>query len=119
MIHREGRVKLDTVEARNPETWLEFLDKWEDFTPEGEVYLTADALFLHWTVETMLWNCGHARFHFVPVPKAAAWLNLIEGFWKILGQRSLQGRDCSSTCELAAALHAGEYDWNRHPTPFL
>lgn len=40
---------------------------------------------LHWTVDTMLWNWGHPRFRFVPLPKAAAWLNLIEGFWKILG----------------------------------
>ena len=44
----------------------------------------------------MLWNWGHPRFHFVPLPKAAAWLNLIEGFWKILGQRALAGRDCAS-----------------------
>ena len=78
-----------------------------------------DAFALHWTVETMLWNWGHSRFHFVPVPKAAAWLNLIEGFWKILTQRSLHGRNCRSTCEVAAALHAGENDWNSDPTPFL
>ena len=89
LAHRKGRVLIETAEARNTETWLEFLDKLEGFVPEGEVYLIVDALPLHWTVDTMLWNWGHRRFHFVPVPKAAAWLNLIEGFWKILGQRSL------------------------------
>ena len=52
--------------------------------PTGDVYLILDALPLHWTLETMLWNWGHARFHFVPLPRDAAWLNLIEGFWKIL-----------------------------------
>lgn len=110
---------IDTAEARNTETWLEFLDRLEGFVPEVEVYMIVDALPLHWTLDTMLWNWGHPRFHFVPVPKAAAWLNLIEGFWKILGQRALDGRDCRSTREVAVALHAGEGDWNSHPTAFL
>ena len=44
----------------------------------------------------MLWNWGHSRFHFVPLPIAAAWLNLIEGFSKILGQRALAGRSCTN-----------------------
>ncbi len=67
----------------------------------------------------MLWNWGHPRFHFVPLPKGAAWLNLIEGFWKILTQRALHGRDCPDTTAVAAALQAGVDDWNRDPTPFL
>ena len=78
-----------------------------------------DALPLHWGMETMLWNWGHPRFHFVPLPKAAAWLNLIEGFWKLLGQRALAGRDCFSTDDVDQALRAGVSDWNRQPTPFL
>ena len=52
---------------------------------------------MHWALDTMRWNWGHPRFHFVALPKRAAWLNLIEGFWKILGQRALAGRDCTST----------------------
>lgn len=119
MAHREGRVLIDTVEARNTETWLDFLDKLEGFVPTGDVYLIVDALPLHWTLDTMLWNWGHPRFHFVPVPKGAAWLNLIEGFWKILVQRSLHGRRFPNVQQLEAALHAGVDDWNRQPTPFL
>ncbi len=67
----------------------------------------------------MLWNWGHPRFHFVPLPKRAAWLNLIEGFWKGLTQRALAGRACGTVAAVEAALHAGVADWNRHPTPFL
>jgi hypothetical protein len=119
LAHREGKVFIQTPEARNTESWLEFLDGLEAFVPVGDVYLIVDALPLHWTVDTMLWNWGHSRFHFVPVPKAAAWLNLIEGFWKVLTQRSLHGRNCRSTSEVAAALHAGVDDWNKHPTPFV
>ncbi len=56
-----------------------------------------------------------------PLPKAAAWLNRIEGFWKILGQRALAGRASASAQEVDvdAALHAGVADWTQQPTPFL
>ena len=91
----------------------------ETFAPDGDAYLIVDALPLHWSVDTMRWNWGHPRFHFVPLPKAAAWLNLIEGFWKILGQRALAGRDCTSTAQVDAAVQAGVTDWNQQPTPFL
>jgi len=77
-----------------------------------------DGLPLHWTLDTRLWNGGHSRFHFVPLPKHAAWLNLIEGCWKILGQRALAGRDCRRTEDIDCALQAGVKDCNQAPTPF-
>ena len=117
--HRTGEVFLETAAARDTASWLHFLDGLEAFAPGGDVYLIVDALPLHWTLDTMLWNWGHARFHFVPLPKAAAWLNLIEGFWKILNQRALAGRECRAVADVGRALRAGVADWNRQPTPFL
>jgi len=117
--HRTGEVFLETAAVRNTASWLHFLDGLEAFAPTGEVHLIVDGLPLHWTLHTMLWNWGHSRFHFVPLPKAAAWLNLIEGFWKILNQRALAGRICRSVTEVDNALHEGVADWNRRPTPFL
>jgi hypothetical protein len=117
--HRTGEVFVQTVATRDTASWLRFLDGVETFIPLDEVYLITDALPLHWTMDTMLWNWGHPRFHFVPLPKAAAWLNLIEGFCKILRQRALAGRDCLSTEAVDQALRAGVLAWNRHPTPFL
>ena len=81
------------------------------------MYLIADTLPLHWTLDPMLWNWGHPRFHFVPLPEAAAWLNLIEGFWKILNQRALARRECHTVAEVEAALRAGIADWNPVPPP--
>ncbi len=117
--HRTGTVFVETAATRDTASWLHFLDGLEAFAPAGEVYLIVDALPLHWTLDTMLWNWGHPRFHFVPLPRAAAWLNLIEGCWKILNQRALAGRACHSVAAVEAALHAGVADWNRQPTPFL
>jgi hypothetical protein len=90
-----GAVFVQTAATRDTASWLRFLDGLEAFFPAGDGYLIVDGLPLHWTMDTMLtmrWNWGHPRFHFVPLPKNAAWLNLIEGFWKILRQRALAGR---------------------------
>lgn len=117
--HRTREVFVETAAVRDTASWLHSLDGLEAFAPEGAVYRIVDALPLHWPLDTMLWNWGHHRFHFVPLPKAAAWLNLIEGFWKILNQRALAGRACRSVADVESALRAGGDDWNRRPTPFL
>ena len=44
---------------------------------------------------------GAPRFHFVPLPKAAAWLNLIEGF----------GRSCASARSRDALRTPPALDW--------
>lgn len=119
LAHRSGKVLVETGPSRDTAAWLHFLDRLEAFAPGGEVLLLVDALPLHWSMDTMLGNWGHSRFHFVPLPKRAAWLNLIEGFWKILRQRALAGRACSSTAVIDQALQAGVADWNQRPTPFL
>jgi hypothetical protein len=119
LAHRTGAAFVETVATRDTTAWLHFLDGRETVAPPGDAYLIVDALPLHWTLDTLLWNGGHPRFHFVPLPQAAAWLNLIEGFWTILGQRALAGRHCTSTDDINQAVHAGVSDWNRQPTPFL
>lgn len=110
---------METAITRDTDAWLHFLAGLEAFAPPDEAYLTVDNLALHWSVETMLWNWDHPRFHFVPLPKAAAWLNLSEGFWKFLDQRALDGRACTCPEDVDAALRAGVDDWNRRPAPFL
>jgi hypothetical protein len=110
---------VKTTATRDTAAWLHCLDGLAAFAPPGATYLIVDGLPLHWSIATMLWNWGHPRFHFVPLPTAAAWRKLIAGFWSILGQRALAGRACMSTEAVDHAVYAGVEDWNRQPTPFL
>jgi DDE superfamily endonuclease len=119
LVQRSGRVLVDTSARRNTASWVQVLDQPEGFVPPGEAYVIVDGLALHWSIDTRLWNWGHPRFHFVPLPKHAAWLNPIEGFWRILAQRALPGWTCRSPAQVAAALAAGVSDWNAQPSPFL
>jgi hypothetical protein len=105
--HRPGEVRMETADRRDTCSWPHFLDSPAMFAPAGEVSLIADALPVHWTLDTLRWHWGHLRFHCVPVPTAAAWRNLIAGCWTILDQRALAGRTCRSVA-----------DGHRHPTPF-
>jgi hypothetical protein len=110
---------VETAARRDSAAWLRFLDGLAAFTPPGEASLIVDNRAWHWRVDTMLWHWGHPRFPFVSLPKAAAGLTLLEGASKILSQRALAGRVCSSTDDVDRAVHAGVSDWTRRPTPFL
>lgn len=51
-------------------------------------------------------------------PKYAAWLNLIEPWWKILKALALKGRRFETTAELETALRDALAYWNAHRHPF-
>jgi hypothetical protein len=77
-----------------------------------------DNLSIHDSVETLLWNFGHPRFYFHFLPTGAAWLNLIEGWWRIIGHRALDGHNFQDTGEVELAFDAALAGWNEKPTPF-
>ena len=122
---RTGAVLVQTAATRDTAAWLRFLDSVEAFAPPGDAYLIVDALPLRRCsgASTRCGGTGAIRAstscHCPKRPPWMPWLNLIEGFWKILGQRALAGRHCTRTEAVDHAVHAGVADWNRHPTPFL
>jgi hypothetical protein len=71
-----------------------------------------DNLSIHTSVETLLWNFGHSRFYFHFLPTGAAWLNLIAGWWRILGHRALDGRNFQGPAEVQGAFQATLAQWN-------
>lgn len=113
-----GEGYLYEGERRDSDTFIEFMDEVERWIPEGEVQVVIDNLSIHTSVKALLWNFGHPRFYLHFLPTGAAWLNLIEGWWNILGHRALDGRNFADAEELKAAFKSVLEGWNVNPTPF-
>ena len=87
--------------------------------PDAErVYAILDNLSTHKTADVLLFSLAHPRWEFVFQPTYAAYLNLIEPWWKILRSLALHGRRFETWADLATAVeHATTY-WNAHRHPF-
>ena len=55
----------------------------------GRVYAVVDNLSTHRATDVLLFALAHPRWEFVFQPKYAAYLNLIEPWWKVLRSLAL------------------------------
>jgi hypothetical protein len=75
-----------------PRGYLKLLEKIERAIPEGLIYLVADNLKTHKSAMVTEWLEGHSRIEHAFIPKGAAWLNLIELWWRLFRRQALAGR---------------------------
>jgi transposase len=99
-------------------TFLEQADAWIDPAVE-RVYAILDNLSAHRATDVLLFSLAHPRWAFVFQPKYAAYLNLIEPWWKILRSLALKGRRFETWEEICAAVDAATAYWNAHRHPFV
>jgi hypothetical protein len=98
--------------------FLDQVEAWLDPTAE-RVYAILDNLSTHRAPDVLLWALAHPRWEFVFQPKYAAYLNLIEPWWKILRSLALKGRRFETWAEICQAVEAATAYWNAHRHPFL
>ena len=98
-------------------TFLEQVDAWVDPGVE-RVYAILDNLSAHRATDVLLFALAHPRWEFVFQPKYAAYLNLIEPWWKILRSLALKGRRFETWEEMCAAVDGATTYWNAHRHPF-
>jgi hypothetical protein len=67
----------------------------------------------------LLFALAHPRWEFVFQPKYAAYLNLIEPWWKILRSLALKGCRFEAWPEIKEAVRRATEYWNDHKHPFL
>jgi len=107
--------------GRTTANWVDFLeqvDAWVGGEAE-RVYAILDNLSTHRAVDVLLWALAHPRWEFVFQPRYAAYLNLIEPWWKILRSLALKGRRFETWDEVRAAVAAATEYWNAHRHPFV
>ena len=116
-----GEVLTHCYGGRTTANWLDFLERVEAWMPAEveRIYGILDNLSTHRAPDVLLFAVAHPRWEFVFQPTYAAYLNLIEPWWKILRSLALKGR-CFETWEqiVTAVTDATAY-WNAHKHPFV
>src|SRR3954465_13138432 len=92
--------------GRTTANWVNFLGAVEGWIKAdvARVYAVVDNLNVHSATDVLLFALAHPRWEFVFQPKYAAYLNLIESWWKILRSLALKGRRFESWDEIAQAV---------------
>jgi len=101
--------------------WVDFLERVEDWVPgEAErVYAILDNLNSHRATDVLLFLLAHPRWEMVFRPKYAAYLNLIEPWWKILRSLALSGCRFDTWEDVTDAIRQSPAYWNAHRHPFV
>ena len=107
--------------SRSAVNFADFLDKTDAWLPQDaeQIYAIMDNLSTHRATDVLLFALAHPRWEFVFQPKYAAYLNLIEPWWKILRSLALKGRRFETWDELCQAIREATAYWNAHRHPFV
>ena len=107
--------------GRTTANWVDFLERAEAWVPAEveRVYAILDNLSVHRAPDALLFSLAHPRWEFVFQPTYAAYLNLIEPWWKTLRTLALKGRRFETWAEVCQAVLEATAYWNRHRHPFV
>jgi hypothetical protein len=116
-----GGAYTQAYHRRTTPNWVDFLgavEAWID--PEVErVYAVVDNLNTHSAPDVLLFSLLHPRWEFVFQPTSAAYLNLIEPWWKVLRSLALKRRRFETWAEIVQAVERATAYWNDHKHPFI
>ena len=107
--------------GRTTANWVDFLEQVEAWLPAEptRIYAILDNLSTHRAVDVLFFSLMHPRWEFVFQPTYAAYLNLIEPWWKILRSLALKGHRFASWVEICQAVERATRYWNAHKHPFV
>ena len=116
-----GQAFTATCAGRTTANRVDFLGRVEGWIDAGvaRIYAAMDKLNRHSATDVLLFALGHPCREFVFQPKYAAYLNLIEPWWKILRSLALKGRRFEAWPEIEEAVRRATAYWNEHKHPFL
>jgi transposase len=120
-IPATGEAMTRPYPGRTTANWIDFLERVERWAPTGAgtVYAVLDNLPAHRATDVLLFSLAHPRWEFVFQPTYAAYLNLIEPWWKVLRSLALKGRRFESWQQIEVAVGRATAYWNAHRHPFV
>lgn len=116
-----GAAFTATYPGRTIVNWVDFLEQVDAWIADEvkRVYAILDNLSTHRAIDVLLWSLIHPRWEFVFQPTYAAYLNLIEPWWKVLRSLALKGRRFATWDDICAAVTRATSYWNGHRHPFV
>ncbi len=116
-----GEALTASYTRRTLVNWIDFLQQLEEWIPADveRVYAVLDNLTMHRAVDVLLFNLAYPRWEFVFQPTYAAYLNLIEPWWKTLKSLALKGRRFETWQEIEEAVQKATTFWNAHKHPYV
>lgn len=117
-----GEVLTDTRKSHRATDVLAFF-KWIDLQvdPDLEIHVVLDNLSAHKAPPVKKWlaHPKRARWHLHFTPTSSSWLNLVEGWFKLLTDRRLRRGTFTSVDQLVEAIEEWTSHWNDDPKPFV
>lgn len=120
-----GQAFTHCYEGRTTAAFVDFLERTHawlmGWTLEStsQVYAILDNLSSHRATDVLLFALAHPEWSFVFQPKAAAYLNLIEPWWKVLRSLALRGKRFECWADVEQAIADATRYWNNHRHPFV
>jgi DDE superfamily endonuclease len=108
----ERRTTVDRVD------FLGEIEAWIDPAVE-RVHAVLDDLDIHSAPDVLSFSLLHPRRELVFQPEYAAYLDLIEPWWKVLRSLALKGRRFEAWAEIERAVERATAYWNEHEHPFV
>jgi transposase len=100
--------------------WLKFLRLIERSTPKRlTLHLIADNYATHKHEKVKQWLARHPRFVMHFTPTSASWLNMVERFFRDIGENRIRRESFSSVGELQQAINDYIAHHNIEPKPFI
>jgi transposase len=107
--------------GRTAANWVDFLERVEAWAPPdvARIYAILDNLNTHRASDVLLFMISHPRWEFVFQPTYAAYLNLIEPWWKTLRSLALKGRRFETWDQIVTTVADATAYWNAHRHPYV
>jgi transposase len=121
LVATTGDALTELYPRRTTVNFVDFLEKVDAGLPAEveRVYAILDNLRAHSATDVLLFALAHPRWEFVFQPKYAAYLNLIEPWWKVLRSLARKGRRFETWEQVCAAIKAATTYWTAHKHPFV
>jgi transposase len=119
---RDGHAVTLTAPSRNSDYYQyyqQFLHLLEQANPAGDLVVITDNLSSHSSYSTRTWLADHPRIRQVFIPKAACWLNLQEGWWRLFRRTALAGQSFATPDEITLATAVGTTQLNTRARPWI